>query len=955
MLLRVLVLLAGLLLSFPALAGSVAVLPGPPLVADGQSVVRVTVNIPGLQDADKVRARPYEGELVALTRGGAGLVTLHLKPAERYKPGDLRVTLSVRGSMKLDEDINIPLLPPARGGLTVSFEPAEWKAGSGGTVKVTVRAEGAHPLPDSARSPLLAASEGKLSAPKANSDGSWSATWTPPTKVEVPTNVLFTATDATAPGRVQGYGALPMLVQKKQVVDAPAGSRNTLVLGGAQYGPATAGADGKVTFDALLDPRLPTATLQSVDATARRTDSVVDLQLGSPARMIFAPTAERVPAGAEVRLMLLFLQGDGKAWSGVAPVLGTGEAGTVEGKGWFSFVVKAPAAPGPWKIEASAEGNKATLAMTVIDSPPAMTLVADPVVLKPSDSLFSVTASLKDADGKALTGRKLTFSAQGAAPNGAPKDNGDGTYTQKFKLSGGAQTARVQVNPTLQTTGLPPAQLLVWARPDTLDADGKGTATLYVVAVDAFGMPVPSVSLNVTAPLGDGAIAPTATTDKAGLGVLSYRAGTQSGPAVVRVDTKGLSGTVTLWQGAAPAGLALDSGGDDTRAAALTRAQGGWGAVTVAKVGANVGPPAAVAVTTVPAYTTPGAAILVNIRVMDAQGQAVIDQTPLITATLGRVGAITNNGDGTYNVPLQLPPGQDGPVQIDVAAGSAKGSALLQPLASMGGAAAMATDGGGGQAGLGGSSGGGGGSSGGGASAPRPPRGGPAGGTTARVRLTPTVTAFRHGATAPGEFTLPTDASFLAVPVGLGASAEFMPGQGNLTLEARAKAGFYRVQVGLVEPTPFIDVVQPLTLGLRYRQPLSTPGMHWFVGGWGQLTDVTILRYADDARTNAELLNKQVLGLRVGGGLQIENDTANVRLELAETLAPTRGKIPWPVMTSAGVMVDLAVLPDNKLLCLGVDYDFQHMRFEVGEGEEIEALTVRSHQATALVGIGKAF
>ena len=80
--------------------------------------------------------------------------------------------------------------------------------------------------------------------------------------------------------------------------------------------------------------------------------------------------------------------------------------------------------------------------------------------------------------------------------------------------------------------------------------------------------------------------------------------------------------------------------------------------------------------------------MLVTVMVVDAQGKPVVDQAPAMQASIGSVGAVQHNGDGTYNVPVQLPTGTDGPLTVTATANGATGSTALPTLAGMSEAAA---------------------------------------------------------------------------------------------------------------------------------------------------------------------------------------------------------------------------------------------------------------------------
>ena len=944
-----------------AWAGELRVLNEAPLLADGAGELRVLVLVPGLQASDKVKLKPAEGELVAMQQDGERLVVT-LRPPQAYSDGTLRLSVSVRGSMKLDEDVLIALHPPHKAQVGLSFSPATVTAGQKGPVTVTLKPEGSHPLPATARRYAVRASLGAVSALKANPDGSFTATWTPPAKVTGPVNVVFTTTDLTAPDVVHGLGVLPVMMQRPQEVSATPGSRNTLVLGETPYGPVDAGADGKARFTVLMDPRSTTATLQSVDSTGRRTDTVVPLDLGGAPILAFAPVADAVPAGQPVKLWVAALKADGAPWSDVPPRIDGLADPVVEGKGWFSYTATAPQTLGPWTLTAAVGDQKATLTLQVIDPPSVVTLTASPRTLGEGAGEISVTATAKSAAGVALTQRPLVWGADGLTPVGAPKANGDGTVTQRYKVSASQESARVIARLSLKPTGLATARVVAWPLRPGVPADGQSVVELVVLTVDAWGMPVPNQTVALTAPLGDGALAPTVKTDAQGLAVARYRAGTQPGPARVRLDAGGVVGELILWQTApgqdAPV---IPTLGDAQDLAALDLQQRGAPTLRLTRAGADSGPPAAVSVGTVPGYTTPGAAILVTVRVLDAQGKAVVGEPPTIKASLGTVGVLSDGGDGSYSVPVQLPPGQDGPLTVTVSVGSAQGAASVPTLASMGGPEALASGGvapsGGGVAPSGGGGGGGGGgarpSGGGGGGGARPSGGGLGDDARLRMRASAFEMAYLQETSSSGLGAAPLGAAFSALPprgaVGAGLSMEIWPTRGALGIDARTKLGLYRVSVGAgIAEVKLIDAVTPTQLGLHYRIRTQSP-VSFFVGGWGSLTDTLLFEFETPARASVAGVNQLVYGGRVGGGLMVETERVYARIEVGESFTPL------PSVTHAAFTLDVLRRDSNALWTFGLDYDRHNLSLTLGEGALEDTVTVSAQQITAMAGIGAAF
>ena len=99
-----------------------------PLVADGEGTAVVHMQVEGLSDADSLKLKPFEGELLDYERHGEA-VTLTLRPPEVYKPGQMRVSVKARGGVKVSEDLVVPLIPASRAGLEIQTKRETWKAG----------------------------------------------------------------------------------------------------------------------------------------------------------------------------------------------------------------------------------------------------------------------------------------------------------------------------------------------------------------------------------------------------------------------------------------------------------------------------------------------------------------------------------------------------------------------------------------------------------------------------------------------------------------------------------------------------------------------------------------------------------------------------------------------------------------------------------------------------------
>lgn len=918
-------MLLSLLVSSNVFAASLSVLPMPPIEADGQSVVQVQVHAPGVVPGDRLRVQASSGEVGAAAIPANDLILFEFTPSQAYSNTDATVRIRVRG--KHDEELRIPLVPSPMGELSVAFEPQTWTAGDRGTVALTVSAEGPHPLPLEGRSVMLEASSGRVGPLTQNDDGTWSATWTPTSSFSDPQHVVFTATDATTPNQVVGYGALPVLLERAQQVSAPAGSQNVLVIGNAQYGPTTAGPDG-VTVTAKLDPRVTTATLQSVDELGNRKDSQVTLELNSPDLLALAPLPAVLPTDHTLVVHVLALSGDGEAWRGEAPKL-NGASGENLGEGWYRFTLTTAADPGSLSIEATLGELKDSHKITLVDAVPRVALSSDPAALKEKERDFHVTAHLQRADGAAMTKRKIQVQAEGASKLAGTRDNGDGTYTQKLRMSSKADDATVRVRPVYKATGLPVRHVVMWMDQGSLPADGSATATLTLVALDATGVPVPNTEIELSVPVGSAAMEPSVKTDSGGVAHVQVRAGTEAGFVGLQASAGGVVGrSVLVLHAPDQSAGAVETGGSAEDRARVARWQQTLVSLKVGRVGADVGAPSAVQVASVPTYTTPGAALLVTIKVLDPAGKAIVDQAPQVTASVGTVGTLQNNGDGSYNVPVQLPPGVDGPLTLSATVGTASGTLELPTLAQMS-ADAADTDGG----------------------RDKPPRDGSSGGSSGfsgNARLMGAVVQYRHSAVRDnndGNGRVPSSVAFskMAIPAAVIQLDGHGGPQGMIGFDAGLRAGRYKMKVSGVE---MADTILPAHAALTVG---SVQGAAYFFGGLGVgLVDMPVLRY-NETLTDIGSYDRRMAGARLSAGVALDTETRGFRFDLAETFAPR------PVMTELNTYLDIPV-SDPIAVSLGYQLHLHHARLAVPpSGDVADIAKIRALQGAASIGVNARF
>lgn len=591
------------LLFLPLALATVVRVAAPPIPADGVTATTVYIHGDELVGAKpKVKADAGKVSDVVLLEGGLAQFT-YVPPA-LTSPQMVPIKVTVGGA---ETTLQIPVVPPVSGGLSLSFDPPVLTATTTATVRI--QPTGSSGVSNEGRRFLLTASVGTVDSPVPAGDGTWIARYTPPKGMLNPALVVFTAADAAFPGEIAGASTLAITTSKALSYDAPAGAQCILYIGDRSYGPFAASSAGKVSYTVDLDPREKTARLQIVRADGSREEKVVDLPVATTPQVAFLPTPATVRAGARVPLHLVALDERGLPQTAQPPTLTASNGGTVDipvvANGRFDFTLTAPSTPGEVLVSATINGIKAERKLRVVAAPPRLSLSSDPSLLDGKTTTVQVVAHYKDAAGTAVVGRTPQFFAEGAALYGTPKDNKDGTYTTSWKLSSGADELRIVSVPALDVSGLAPARLVVW--PSSSSVVTGGAVTVVILAVDAYGLPVADLDLRTGVPVGDGSLAPTVRTDKSGVARITYKAGVKAGPVTLHFEGGGVMGEAPLFQ-VTSGGAGLPIGGGPSATAALETWQGAIGTLTVGKAApAPVPVYAPVPTASAPVAGTPGA------------------------------------------------------------------------------------------------------------------------------------------------------------------------------------------------------------------------------------------------------------------------------------------------------------------------------------------------------------
>ena len=303
---------------------------------------------------------------------------------------------------------------------------------------------------------------------------------------------------------------------------------------------------------------------------------------------------------------------------------------TNNGDGTYSAPITASTTAGDETITAAIASLGASKTATLTETAGAadsivLTLNPGTVVANGSDA-STATATVLDANDNLVKDAVVTITTGGDASVGPVANKGDGTYSAPITASTtagneiltAAVTGTELSDPaTLTETAGPLASFSLSLSPDTLVADGAATSTATATLADAHGNAIKDKTVAFS------------TDGDAGVGSTTNNGdGTYSAPIT-----------------------ASTTAGDET----ITAAIASLGASKTATLTETAGPPADIVLTLNPSTVVANgtATSTATATVLDANDNPVSDAVvTMITSGDANVGAVTNNGDGTFSAPL---------------------------------------------------------------------------------------------------------------------------------------------------------------------------------------------------------------------------------------------------------------------------------------------------------------
>lgn len=319
-------------------------------------------------------------------------------------------------------------------------------------------------------------------------------------------------------GGAREWAALPLLANADLKIETKPNATVTVTIGEKTFGPAVAGAKGKVTIPAQVPPGFATATVLAVDRAGNRTTQPLDLSPPPFARVAGALAGADASPDQPATLELFAVEPDGKPLAKVGALkvtakLGTCEAPTARGDGVFLVKYRAPAKISVGvadQLTLGVEGSPATTPLEVplrAGAPARLAVTLSPPSYTAGSKLLSrVQVNAVDVGGNVLG----VVKPQLTTDFGTIEATADGLLLRvpdRFegkshaKVTATANDIRGEASLALVASAPVRVELTF---PSPIAAGEAGVGTLFVA--DEFGNPVTGATLAVTVTTGRAAV-----------------------------------------------------------------------------------------------------------------------------------------------------------------------------------------------------------------------------------------------------------------------------------------------------------------------------------------------------------------------------------------------------------------------------------------------------------------
>ncbi len=529
----------------------------------GDGATPVTLNMMALDEQGQplvgvaVKAKLTAGSLSEPTEVQPGIHQFTFTPPQVDQTTEVLVALKgqTEDKRKFKRTWTFVVEPPVSQQVAVAISPQRLTLEKGATASLDVSFVGGSPKFREGAELVLRANTGSIENLTTMGDGVYAALYRAP-ETNVPQVAVITAVDGRDPTRTYGHVALPLTAPKDLAVKTDPGASVLVRVGDREFGPEPTDRSGRATLSIVVPPGVATGTLITLKDNAR-TETEVDLEVPATPRLEIFGSYPDLPGDAKLDLPLRIavVRADGSADPAanlVVEAAGASVSAPVhEGGGVYRVDLDPDAASGIVEtvVSAGLRDDEARVEMPlrlVPIRPASLALTPSPSRLPKDLKEFTVSATLRDADGNGLRERGVAFTTAGARLRGV-EDHGDGTYTATFDRTGRGPAELLATAKAPASTN-PVRQVVVIPQRDRLPPDGLSSTAVTVLAVDEFGYPVAGVPVGLTVLLGDGELPTKAKTDDAGMAQVQYTAGRSVGLVKLRVEAAGRIQTVPLFQ-----------------------------------------------------------------------------------------------------------------------------------------------------------------------------------------------------------------------------------------------------------------------------------------------------------------------------------------------------------------------------------------------------------------------
>jgi len=663
--------------------GLLEMLPAGQIIGDGHTQVKffvTAISSTGAPlDTSRLRMEATSGEVSRPNNRGDGLIEFSFTPPSLTSEEEVLLRLQGRGpdGMRINRAWSVMVTPPSAAAMTATINPSEVILNQDRSATVSfslasVESNGTVP------SLVVRSSSGTVSNITHLGAGQFTALYTPPS-VSYPHAAIITVADERAPSETYATLSIPLVGKTDFPLDGQSPNSTIIMeIDGRRFGPYQSDSSGQVSIPVVVPPGVNSATVHTV-VNGASTQATIPLQVPATRRVALFPTNAGIPSdgvqSVTIRAAAITSTGAPDPSASVRFSSSTGTIGDTvhEGNGVYAatFTTHTSNDSGEVEITASIDGEGGvqndSITIPLIRSRPAsLTLQSDPPVLSENAQGFKLFAKIEGTDGSGLSGRSITFFANGARVTDAVRDLGNGDYEASFSAIGD-QAVEISGTAMPTATGNPLAGLVVFANKSRMRSDGLSSALITIVSVDAFGYPVPSQPISLSVIGGGGSLPDSVTTDPQGLAQIFYTSGNQPGVAHISAESSGAIGGTALLQApdnVLPSFTLPLSGNETTRfwnqawqGIVATAAIPREGASAVVDVATAAGPGTIMGlqVSAQPEATAPGGTVALTIGTRDASGRGVSDQTFDVMTSQGSISPLQDNGDGTYTTTLTIP------------------------------------------------------------------------------------------------------------------------------------------------------------------------------------------------------------------------------------------------------------------------------------------------------------